>query len=203
VDAALNVTAEQLIEWDTSGRLVGRLGTGGTGGPGCPQGVYASAGEDEWVAIAIETDDQWERLCSETGLPSEPGWSTVDGRIGVADVIDSLLSAWCAGRSKEEAATALTGAGVPAAAVVAGRDVVHNPQLRHRGLFETEDHPVTGRHELPGMPFRYSDVDVWMTRPSPTLGQHNDEVLSEVSSADELADLRRAGVIGEALASSS
>ncbi len=203
VDAALNVTAEQLIEWDTSGRLVGRLGTRGTGGPGCPQGVYACAGEDEWVAIAIDTDDQWERLCSETGLPSEPGWSTVDGRVGVADSIDSLLSAWCAGRSKEEVATVLTRAGVPAAAVVSGRDVVHNPQLRHRGLFEMEDHPVTGRHELPGMPFRYSDVDGWMTRPSPTLGQHNDEVLSEVASADELADLRRAGVIGEALASSS
>ena len=79
---------------------------------------------------------------------------------------------------------------------------VHNPQLRDRGLFEVEDHPVTGRHELPGMPFRYSDVDAWMTRPSPTLGQHNDEVLSEVASAEELTDLRRDGIIGEALASS-
>jgi crotonobetainyl-CoA:carnitine CoA-transferase CaiB-like acyl-CoA transferase len=202
VEAALNVTAEQLIEWDTSGRLVGRLGTDGTGAPGWPQGVYAASGEDEWVAIAVETDGQWERLRSVTGLPTEPAWSTEDGRVAAADAIDSLLSDWCAGRSKEDAATVLTAVGVPAAAVVAARDVLHNPQLRHRGLFEVEDHPVTGRHELPGMPFRYSDVDAWMTRPSPMLGQHNDQVLSEVASADELDELREAGVIGEALAAS-
>ena len=202
VEAALNVTAEQLIEWDMSGRVVGRLGTGGTGGPGWPQGVYACAGEDEWVAVAVESDEQWRRLCAATGLSSEPGWSTESGRAAHFDAIDSLLSGWCSDRSKEQAAMLLTGAGVPAAAVVAGRDVLHNAQLRHRGLFETEEHPVTGAHELPGMPFRFNDVDAWMTRASPTLGQHNDEVLSAVASADELADLRRSGVIGESLASS-
>ncbi len=202
VEAALNVTAEQLIEWDMSGRLVGRLGTGGTGGPGWPQGVYACAGVDEWVAVAIESDDQWERLCATSGITGEPGWSTEEGRVAGAEAIDAVISGWCEGRSKEEVATLLTAAGVPAAAVVAGRDLLHNPQLRHRGLFELEDHPVTGRHELPGMPFRYSDVDAWMTRPSPTLGQHNEEVLSEVASPEELTDLRRDGVIGDALASS-
>ena len=202
VEAALNVTAEQLIEWDMSGRMLGRLGTGGTGGPGWPQGVYACTGEDEWVAVAVESDDQWQRLCGATGLSSEPGWSAEAGRAADFDAIDSLLSGWCSDRSKEQAAMLLTGAGVPAAAVVAGRDVLHNPQLRHRGLFETEQHPVTGANELPGMPFRFNDVDAWMTRASPTLGQHNDEVLSEVASAAELADLRRARVIGESLASS-
>jgi crotonobetainyl-CoA:carnitine CoA-transferase CaiB-like acyl-CoA transferase len=200
MEAALNVTAEQLIQWDVSGRLVGRLGTGGTGGPGWPQGVYACAGVDEWVAIAIESDQQWESLCAVTGLSAEPGWSTEAGRLAQADAIDALLSDWSGDRSKEDAAMLLAEAGVPAAAVVAGRDVLHNPQLRYRGLFEMEDHPVSGRHELPGLPFRYSDVEAWMTRPSPTLGQHNDEVLSEVASAEELADLRREGVIGETLA---
>jgi crotonobetainyl-CoA:carnitine CoA-transferase CaiB-like acyl-CoA transferase len=202
MEAALNVTAEQLIQWDVSGRLMGRLGACGTGEPGWPQGVYGCAGDDEWVAIGIESDEQWERLCSVTGLSCEPGWSTEAGRMADADAVDSLLSGWCGDRLKEDVATLLSGAGVPAAAVVAGRDVLHNVQLRHRGLFEMEDHPVSGCHELPGMPFRYSDVDAWMTRPSPTLGQHNDEVLSEVASAGELADLRRDGVIGETLASS-
>jgi crotonobetainyl-CoA:carnitine CoA-transferase CaiB-like acyl-CoA transferase len=199
MEAALNVTAEQLIQWDVSGRLMERLGTRGTGEPGWPQGVYACAGEDEWVAIAIESDEQWETLCAVTGLSAEPGWSTEAGRLADADAVDALLSGWCGDRSKEDAAMQLADAGVPAAAVVAGRDVLHNPQLRYRGLFEVEDHPVSGRHELPGMPFRYSDVDAWMTRPSPTLGQHNDEVLSEVAPVEELAELRREGVIGETL----
>jgi crotonobetainyl-CoA:carnitine CoA-transferase CaiB-like acyl-CoA transferase len=75
--------------------------------------------------------------------------------------------------------------------------VVGNPQLRHRRLFEVEDHPVTGRNELPGLPFRFSRVDRWTRRPSPTLGEHNDEVLGEVASAGELQRLQTAGVIGD------
>lgn len=83
--------------------------------------------------------------------------------------------------------------------VVAGRDQARNPQLRHRRLYEVEDHPVTGANEVPTMPFRFASVDRWLRRPSPTLGQHNDEVLSEVASAEELADLRARGLIGDDL----
>ena len=80
------------------------------------------------------------------------------------------------------------------------REVSRNPQLRHRRLFEVEDHPVTGRREIPGLPFRFPRVERWITRPSPMLGQHNDEVLGEVASAEELESLRAAGVIGEGIA---
>jgi crotonobetainyl-CoA:carnitine CoA-transferase CaiB-like acyl-CoA transferase len=83
--------------------------------------------------------------------------------------------------------------------VVAGRDQARNPQLRHRGLYEVEDHPVTGANEVPTMPFRFASVERWLRRPSPTLGQHNDEVLAEVASAEELADLRSRGLIGDDL----
>ena len=91
----------------------------------------------------------------------------------------------------------LTRVGVPAAVVTPGADVPANPQLRYRRLFEVEDHPVTGRHEIPVMPFRFSRVERWGRRPSPTLGQENDEVLSEVASREELDRLRQGGVIGD------
>jgi crotonobetainyl-CoA:carnitine CoA-transferase CaiB-like acyl-CoA transferase len=146
--------------------------------------------------VAVESDQQWQSLCEVTGLAEDPKWSGESGRRAGADDLDRLLSSWCARRSKEDAAEALVGAGVPAAAVIPGREIAHNPQLRHRGLFEMEVHPVTGSHELPTMPFRYSDVAAWMYRPAPTLGQHNEEVLGEVASPAELSGLRRAGVIG-------
>jgi crotonobetainyl-CoA:carnitine CoA-transferase CaiB-like acyl-CoA transferase len=82
--------------------------------------------------------------------------------------------------------------------VIRPREIVDNPQLRHSGLFETEHHPVTGDVELPTMPFRFDTVQHWMARPTPTLGQHNDEVLAELAvDADERAALRAAGLIGE------
>ena len=82
--------------------------------------------------------------------------------------------------------------------VISSRDIVANPQLRARGLFEVEHHEITGEHELPTLPFRYSRVSSWLHSPSPTLGQHNEEVLSEVGlTSDELASLRDSGILGE------
>jgi crotonobetainyl-CoA:carnitine CoA-transferase CaiB-like acyl-CoA transferase len=104
-------------------------------------------------------------------------------------------------RDADEVVELLTGAGVPSAVVISARDAVDNPQLRHRGLFEVEDHPVSGRHEMPVVPFRFRSVDRWMRRPAPTLGQHNDEVLGALVPAERLAQLRETGVVGEDLRS--
>jgi crotonobetainyl-CoA:carnitine CoA-transferase CaiB-like acyl-CoA transferase len=183
VEAALAVAAEQIIEWDATGTLLGRDGT--------LQGVYRCAGDDEWIAVAVESEQQRQALGRVVGMTDGPDID--DG------AIEEAVSAWCQDLDKDQAANLLAEVGVPAAAVVSGPDMSRNPQLRHRKLFETEDHPVTGRHELPGIPFRFSDVDHWMTRPSPTLGQHNKEVLAEVATTEELSALQQAGIIGERL----
>ncbi|HET6964519.1 MAG TPA: CoA transferase, partial [Acidimicrobiales bacterium] len=65
VEAALNATAEQIIEWDSAGTLLGREGMRG---PGAPQGVYRCTGEDEWVAVAVVSDEQWQALLAVTGM---------------------------------------------------------------------------------------------------------------------------------------
>jgi crotonobetainyl-CoA:carnitine CoA-transferase CaiB-like acyl-CoA transferase len=198
VEAALNVAAEQVIEWDASGTVLGREGARGL--VGAPQGVYPCAGTDRWIAMSVRTDAEWAALCRRAGIDAEPGWASAAGRRGDHDRLDAILAGWTAGYDADQLAEELQALGIPAAAVINGRDLVHNPQLRHRQLFETEDHPVTGRHEIPAMPVRFSDVKAWMTRPSPVLGQHNDEILGEVASPEELEELRRSGLIGERLA---
>ena len=82
--------------------------------------------------------------------------------------------------------------------MIPAREVADNPQIRHRALFEPEHHPLTGDHELPTLPFRFGHVPAWLHRPSPTLGQHNREVLTELGlSPDEVAALEAGGVIGD------
>ena len=200
VEAALNAAAEQIVECSASGEVMAREGNRGRG---APQGVYRCTGEDRWVAIAVEDDRQWAGLVEVLGTPAwadDPGLAGAGGRRAAHDAIDARLSAWCSGLDADEAADRLVAAGVPAAAVIVPRDVARNPQLRHRGLFETEEHPVTGAHEVPTMPFRFGRVEAWLHRPSPTLGQHNEEVLAELGYGPERVEgLRAAGVVGERL----
>jgi crotonobetainyl-CoA:carnitine CoA-transferase CaiB-like acyl-CoA transferase len=201
VEAVLNVAAEQVIEHSISGEVLTR--DGNRGPSAAPQGIYRCAGEDAWVAAAVADDDQWTALRGVLGDPAwaaDPALLTEGGRRLSHDRIDLGISAWTADRDADEVASRLCSAGVPAAVVVPGRDGLANPQLRHRGLAESEDHPVTGVHDLPTLPFRFSRVDRWHRRPSPTLGEHNDEVLASLGlSPAEIVRLRELGVIGERL----
>jgi len=201
VESALNVAAEALVEHGAGGPVLGRQGNRGP--DAAPQGVYPCAGTDAWVAVAVEDDAQWEALVRTLGSPpwaSAGHLGTEAGRRSRHDEIDQHLALWTSGRRAQEVAAALSAAGVPAEVVIAARDVVHNPQIVSRGLFETEEHPRTGAHPVPTMPFHFGHVSHWLRAPSPTLGQHNDEVLVEIGvGPDERAALRRRSVIGEQL----
>ncbi len=199
VESVLNAAAEQVVEYGSSGTLLRR--DGNRGPQAAPQGVYPSAGEDQWVALAVASDDQWQSLRS---LLGDPTWAQSDdlthavGRRGAHEHIDRELSSWTSHRSADESTQMLLDAGIPSAVVVPPRDVVANPQLRSRGLFELEEHPVTGAHEIPMLPFRFSRVDRWLRLPAPTLGRDNDAVLEDLGySPASIEGLRQSGLVGE------
>ena len=181
VDAALNVTAEQIIEYATNGVLLER--TGNRNPSGAPQNLYRTGDEDEtWVAIAAETDDQAVALDK------------------VAALADEELAAWCATRKAEEIVEQLWVAGVPVGKVMQPHEQGELEQLQFRGFFEEVEHPVTGTARHSTMPIRFSNgPDRFHTRHAPLLGEHNDEVLRSLGlSDDEIAALDADGVIGRA-----
>ena len=201
VESALNVAAEGIVEYGAGAPAPGR--TGNRCPDAAPQGVYPGAVPDSWVAVAVENDTQWHALVTVLGAPSwavDAALRTADGRRIRHDLLDKHLGAWTGERTAEDAVASLSAAGVPAEVVIAARDVVRNLQLQDRGLFETEDHPVTGQHQVPTLPFRFKHVERWLHAPSPTLGQHNDEVLGALGvESEERAALRERHVIGEQL----
>jgi crotonobetainyl-CoA:carnitine CoA-transferase CaiB-like acyl-CoA transferase len=198
VEAVLNAAAEQVVEFSAAGRTLGR--DGNRGPVAAPQGVYPCAGVDEWIAVAVVTDDHWRALG--TLLDDQP-WAgdsldSVAGRRAGHDDIDRALSAWTAPRRATDLLELLLGAGVPAAIVTPPREIARNPQLQARRLFEVEHHEVTGSHEIPTLPFRFSRVEHWLRGPAPTLGRDNDQVLAELGySPADIGRLRQAGIVGE------
>ena len=192
VEAALNVAAQMVIEQSAYGRTLMR--DGNRGPVASPQGAYPSLGDDSWVAIAAATDAQWLALCGVVGAPElavDQALAGFDGRRLNADRIDAAIEAWTRGLTPIEAASRLQACGVPAAAVVASRDLRDNPQLAARHFFEALDRPVVGTLDLPSLPIRLADpAHTWLSRPAPTLGQHNSEILTGLLGQDD-DDLRR------------
>ena len=200
VEAALNAAADQVLEWQAYGRLLAR--DGNRGPVAAPQNVYACRGEEQWLALAVVTDEQWRAFVDLLGQPiwaADPGLATRAGRRARHDAIDVELTRWCAGRERDALVGQLLARGIPAAPVLHPRSAAANPQMRARGFFESEAHPVTGTHELPGLPMRFSDVERCYRCPAPTLGQHTEEVLRELLGLgdDAIAELRAEGIVGE------
>ncbi len=207
VDAALSISAEQVIEYSAYGAVLERAGNRGP--TAAPQNLYRSADIDEfgrldsWVAIAVATDAQWEALCLALGSPSwatDPRLATDAGRRMHEDCIDEHLAAWCENRSRDDIVATLWDAGVPAAKVLQPHRQTELEQLTFRNFFEEVEHPVNGRARLSTVPMRFSSgPELFHANPAPTLGQHNHELLAELGlTPAEIAELEANGVIGRA-----
>jgi crotonobetainyl-CoA:carnitine CoA-transferase CaiB-like acyl-CoA transferase len=205
VDAALNVAAEQSIEFSAYGALLGRAGNRGP--TAAPQNLYKVAGPDEhgrddsWVAIAVATDEQWASLGRAMGGPdwaAEPELASMAGRVREHDRIDAALGEWCRSRSADEIVGALWDAGVPVGKVMQPHCQPELPQLSSRNFFEEVEHPVIGRSRYSTLPMRFSrGPRRFHERAAPLLGEHNREILSGLGLPDAEIDMLQAdGIIG-------
>lgn len=207
VDAALNIAAEQVIEYSAYGAVLER--DGNRGPTAAPQNLYLTNEIDEFgrrdcrVAIAVATDEQWAGLTDALGRPEwalDPALQSAAGRRRHHDMIDEHLVAWCETRTGDDVVDTLWGCGVPVAKVMQPHRQSELPQLAARGFFEDVDHPVNARTPHSTLPFRSTRSSGAVHQQSaPMLGQHNREVLAELGLSDkDIDELEAQGVIGTA-----
>lgn len=201
VEGALNVAAELVVEYTAYGKLLER--DGNRTPYAAPQGLYACQGEEQWLALSVENDAQWQALVKVLGHPSwasDAALVTHAGRYAARAALDQHLSEWASGRELKETVACLQQAGVPASTVTDCRVAFKQPQFQARKFFEPVTHPVIGTHPIPGLPFRFASrgEQPWISSPAPTMGQHNHEVLVDVLGMSEAqyAALEARGVIG-------
>jgi len=201
VEVALNIAAEQVIEYSAYGQVLRR--NGNRGPVAAPQGLYRCGRGEALIALAVATDEQWRALRT---LMGDPAWADVApyesaaGRRAHHDPIDAGIASWLGEVEASEAVQALHDAGIPSHTVINAHFLHPNPQLEHRGFFQTMTHPVTGETRYPGLPLRFSNLHgPAHRRPPPTLGQHNREILIDELglSEQEFNRLLEAQVIGE------
>ena len=198
IEMALHFLSPQIIDYYAAGRLTPRNGNRSVSA--APHGAYPCAGDDQWCAIAVESDEHWSGLRQAMGNP-EWAWDTnfdsAAGRLDHQDEIDGHLREWTSARSPQDVMQLLQALGVPAGVVQRSSDLLKDPQLEHRRFFHHMEHPDMGNVPYTGHQFRISGYDGGPRFPAPLLGQHNQEVLSGLlgMTDDEITEAVIAGAL--------
>jgi len=156
-----------------------------------PHGVYRCSGDDDWISIAVTTDDEWRRLCAIIPALCSMAGIRFRERAEQRTAIDQALAAWSQHQSAAAVAAELLQAGIPAAALATSLDLADSEHFGKRGFWE----PV-GAGALPSLPWRASFGR--SSGAAPELGADTDAVLREVLdlSHDQINVLRQSGALG-------
>ena len=200
IDLAVNVSAEQILEFEAYGELMTRRGNRCP--QAAPQGVYACAGTDEWLALSVTTEEQWKALCEAIGFPA---WAADPEACNRCSAVRStrsdrpsdrrMVRGSSAQRRPRRARGSRGSAGRPGLCHRRGPSDagprllgIGRPSRRRRAPLPRMAHAPLGQSS--GL------VPIIRRRCS---AQHNVEVLSGLLGLadDEIADLQASGVIGE------
>ncbi|MFV0257888.1 MAG: CoA transferase [Acidimicrobiales bacterium] len=170
--------------------LLHQAATGTTPGPRAnddprfaPHGVYRCAGTDNWVAIAVQDDDDWRRLCDEAGfddLAADPALATLAGRWERRRELDARIGAWTAPLGQYPVARRLQAVGVAAAPVLANWQILADPHVHHLGFFAPIEHPEVGVYPTPTWPWAFAETPAALRRHAPLFAQDNRQILAEI-----------------------
>ena len=169
-----------------------------------PQGCYPARGVDQWIALSVGSDDQWQALCKVMGyaeLASDARFHDFQARVENNDELDSIIGQWTVGHDKYRLMHMLQAAGIPAGPVFDNRDTHLDPHFRARGFLESvtfHKNRGIGTRPFIGRPYKFSRSPLKKTCPAPTMGQHNRPVLEDLLGLgqEEYSGLEKEGIIG-------
>ena len=167
LDVAVSVTANQAMNYLTTGTPPGR--TGNVHPNLSPYQVFECF--DGHIIIATGNDGQYQRLCELLGLQGlalAPEFLSNADRVENREKLESLLMVATKQWTKADLLTACEEKGVPAGPINNMQEVFDDPQVIHRGMKVELDGVASVRS-----PMKFSDSSLKLDRPSPTLGQDN------------------------------
>ena len=128
---------------------------------------------------------------------TDPDYATPEARLPRLKDISATIEEWTKTKTKFEAMAILNEYDIPCGPILSMKELAEEPSLRQNGTVVEIDHPTRGKYLTVRNPIKLSDSPTEVAR-SPLLGEHTDEILSEVLGFDEsrVRDLKNSGALG-------
>jgi len=181
LDCMVGVLANQGLNFLVRGQSPRRMGNAH---PNIvPYQVFAV--RDGHIVLAVGNDAQFERLCAwleEPALASDPRFATNAARVEHREEIVGRIAARLQGSTRDELLRAMEERGIPAGPINSVAEVFADPQVLHRQMRLELQAPWAAGGLVPSIriPIRFSAAQLELTRASPRLGEHTDEILWEI-----------------------
>jgi len=185
IEGEFQVLGDAYIDFAWNGRE--RMRAGNEHPWMAPHGMFRCAGDDAWVAIAVATDGQFQRLCEligQPGLANDQRFATGEARHRNRALLAEGITGWTSRRGHVEAQDMLQAAGVPAGAALDALELITNPHVDARHGFEYVDTPGVGDTPYPRPAFVLSGTPVPISGPAPAFAEANDYVLRDLLGYD-------------------
>jgi len=155
---------------------------------------------DGWGIVVPTTDADFAGMCKSLDVEGwdDPRIRTVGERRKNRDVLEPIMDmcyAMAANLTQAEATERFIRERVAFAMVLTAAEMVDDPHAVAIGMFEEFDHPVVGRARLPRHPTQFHETPASLAGGAPALGQHTDEILTELGLSERIASLRDASIV--------
>ncbi|SFM43210.1 CaiB/BaiF CoA transferase family protein [Thermodesulforhabdus norvegica] len=152
-----------------------------------------------YIAVGVGNDRQWQVFCKIIGLEElakDPRFATNPQRVVNRKELIPIIAGKMLEKTSEEWLRELEKNKIPCGPINTLDRVFSDPQVQARQMVVEVPHPTAGSIKLVASPMKFSDTPCTVDRYPPLLGEHTEEVLSELGySAEEIARLRKKGVI--------
>jgi benzylsuccinate CoA-transferase BbsF subunit len=162
-----------------------------------PHGAFPVAGDDQWVAIVTVSDAEFAALCEVLNAPAmaaDARFQTMAARLQNVDALERELGELTRKCDRDELVAKLRARGIAAGPMYNTAEIMADPAMVESGMNIELDHKEVGKRIIPVLPVTFSGVTPNYYG-GPIIGEHTDEVLTEVLgySAEEIARLREEG----------
>jgi crotonobetainyl-CoA:carnitine CoA-transferase CaiB-like acyl-CoA transferase len=158
--------------------------------------------DGEWLYVYCASEEHWKTMCEVLGLKhllKDPRFATAGARKRHDRELAAILTETFLTTPATVWSFLLLIKKVPAAYAQNLVSLLKDQFCMDNGVYEFQQHPQWGRVQLQGIVPEFSETPGKVQRPAPMLGEHTDEILSQIGyTAEQIADFKAQGLVVQA-----